>query len=173
MPIIYCSTKLATLIGTQRLAPIVQQNESGSLNAWNAQLFTIQRRKCILVANKATLYSIVRLDVLKKDLNDLSSFFIKSLSIQLKADGLYDDYDLSFWLGSNSEVSFCRTDNDRPVLGSITDLIYQLKVAVIYKVGGPGNPTGTWAGSYVNNLIMNYIDLDTPIKRLRKTKNIS
>lgn len=171
MPTIYCSTKLTSLIGPQNLVVDVQQNESGRLNAWNAQMFFIQSRKCILVANKATLYSFVRLNVLKKDFKDLTSFFIDSLTTQLEADGLHKEFEFNDWLDRNNRVDFCRTDNDKRVIGSINDLIYQLKVAISYNVGGLVYPTDTSAGSYVNRLIMNYNNLDTSIVRLRKAKN--
>jgi hypothetical protein len=171
MLIIYCSTKLVTLVGSSKLTQVGLEKRVDKLNAWNAQLFTVQRKKCILVTNKATLYSFIRLNVLKKDLLDLNNFFTSSLLTQLKADALYNDAELNSLEGSFTSISFSRTDNDKPVIGSINDLIYQLKVAIDYNIKGLANPTNTSAGSYLNNLIMGYINYETPIDRFRRTKN--
>ena len=133
-------------------------------------MFTLDRRKCIIVTNKSTLYSFVRLNVLKKDLADLNTFFISSLFIQLKSDKLYNIKQENYWLDNFSNLHFCRTDNDKKVIGSINDFIYQLKVAIGYNVQGLGNPTDTAAATYVNNTILGLIEYKTPIDKFRQSK---
>jgi hypothetical protein len=171
MPTIYVSTKLATLIGKARLLPRDNVLASDSLTDWNAQLFSIDRRKCIIITNKATLYSFVRLDILKKDLNDLPNFFISSLFDQLKIDGLYNDKEENFWLDNFSKIVFSTTDNDKKVIGSMNDMIYQLKIAILYKTSGLENPSNIKAGNYVNDIPMGLIQYKNPLDKMRDLKN--
>lgn len=169
MSIIYCSAKLSTLIGTRILDAPENFQLIERLYGWNAQMFTLHKRKCIIITNKATLYSIIRLDVLKKDLSNLSDFFKDSLLKQLMADDLYDSHE--FWEPLFSNVNFYRTDNDKKVIGSINELIFQLKVAIDYNSAGLGQPTDTKAASYLNYTIMGLIRYKTPIESLKAFKN--
>jgi len=171
MPTIFFSTKLSTLIGNARLSPVDKSQKGDPINDWNAQLFTVDRRKCVIVTNKDTLYSFVRLNVLKKDFNDLNTFFISSLFKQFKADGLYNRKEENYWLDNFSKLIFSRTDNDKKVIGSMNDLIFQLKVAIDYNSAGLANPTDTAAATYVNNIIMGLIQYSTPLEKFRATKN--
>jgi len=171
MPTIYVSTKLATLIGKARLLPRDKVQVSDSVTDWNAQLFSLDRRKCIMITNKVTLYSLVRLDILKKDLNELPKFFINSLFDQLKADGLYNDKEENFWLDNFSNIEFSATDNDKKVIGSMNDMIYQLKVAILYKTSGLENPSNIKAGQYVNDIPMGLIQYRNPLDKMRDLKN--
>ena len=171
MPTIFLSTKLSTLIGNTRLSPVDKSQKGDPINDWNAQLFTVDRRKCVIVTNKETLYSFVRLNILKKDFNDLNTFFISSLFKQFKADGLYNSKEENYWLDNFSKLIFSRTDNDKKVIGSMNDLIFQLKVAIDYNSAGLANPTDTAAATYVNNIIMGLIQYSTPLEKFRATKN--
>ena len=171
MPTIYVSTKLATLIGKARLLPRDKVQVSDSVTDWNAQLFSLDRRECIMITNKVTLYSLVRLDILKKDLNELPKFFINSLFDQLKADGLYNDKEENFWLDNFSNIEFSATDNDKKVIGSMNDMIYQLKVAILYKTSGLENPSNIKAGQYVNDIPMGLIQYRNPLDKMRDLKN--
>jgi len=171
MPTIYASTKLATLIGKSRLLPKDKVQASNSLIDWNAQLFSIDRRKCIIITNKQTLYSFVRLDILKKDLNDLNQFFLSSLLDQFKTDGLYNDKEENYWLDNFSKIVFTTTDNDKKVIGSMNDMIYQLKVAILYKTSGLENPSNIKAGKYVNDIPMGLIQYKTPLDKMCDLKN--
>jgi len=170
MPTIYVSTKLATLIGKARLFPRGKVQVSDPMAGWNAQLFSIDRRKCIIITNKVTLYSFVRLDILKKDLSDLSKFFISSLFDQLKTDGLYNDKEENFWLDNYSKIEFSPTDNDKKIIGSMNEMIYQLKVAILYKTSGLENPSNIKAGQYVNNIPMGLIQYKNPLDKMRDFK---
>ena len=167
---VYISTKLADLIGPARLSQVDNAIISKSLIDWNAQLFSVDRRKCILVTNKQTLYSFVRLNILKHDLKDLNNFFITSLFRQLKADNLYDQKAEDYWLDEFSKISFARTDNDKKVIGTMNDIIFQMKVAIGYRVPGFESPNDTSTGTYVNNLIMGLIGYDSPLNKILETK---
>jgi hypothetical protein len=169
MSIIYCSTKVSALIGNSRLNESKSEQLADPLYAWNAQLFYLGRKKCIIVTNKATLYSFVRLNVLKRDLSDLSGFFTNSLLGQLEADGLYDSHE--FWRPFFSKLCLYKTDNDKRVIGSINELIFQLKVGIAYNSRGLAAPTDTTAASYLNDAIMGLIKYSTPKEVLRTRRN--
>ena len=119
MTAIFVSTKLSTLIGKERLSKVNKPRQSDPLVDWNAQLFTIHRRKCIIITNKTTLYSFVRLNIIKKGLGDLPQFFVSSLFDQFKTDGLYNNKEENFWLDNFSKITFLTTDNDKKVIGSM------------------------------------------------------
>ena len=172
MPTIFLSTKIATLIGSSRLSLIDNSSKLDPRTAWNAQLFTHERRKCIIVTNKATLYSFVRLNILKKDLSDLSHFFLSSLFKQLKADNLYNKEEENYWLEQYLNITFARTDNDKKVIGSINDFIIQLKLGLSYPAAtNLEKPTDTSAATFVNTIPMGMLRYKTPLdiyKEMRK-----
>lgn len=167
MPIIYCSAKLATFIGSSRLQPIEKRDFTKTHANFNAHLFYFAQRKCIMFTNKATLYTAVRLDVLKKDIGDLPLFFQNSLKDQLRADHLLDEDE--FWNSFFTEPVFCKTDNDKRVIGSMNDYIYQLKVALAYG-DLRFNPTDTNAGTNVNTTPMRMIKMLNSIVSLTRLK---
>jgi len=169
MSVIFCSTKLSSLIGPSRLSTAGNLDLPDRLYGWNAQIFSVHRRKCLIVTNKATLYSFIRLDLLKKDFSNLADLFSHSLLQQLIADNLYDSSD--FWKPFFSDLSFCTTDNDKKVIGSMNDLIFQLKVAIDHNSKGLGKPTDTNAASYLNTTIMGLIKFNKPIESLQARKN--
>jgi len=170
MSSIYFSARLCKLVGSDKITPDQNSHEK-SPNDWNAHLFPIYGRKCIIATNKGTLYSFVRLDIFKKDLQDLAAFFVNSLFKQLKADGLFQSKIFYEWLDSFSDLQFRRTDNDKAVIGSMNDIIYQLKVAIEFRVPSLTNLTDLSAGTYVNKLIHGSLHYKTPLERIATKKN--
>jgi hypothetical protein len=171
MPTIFLSTKLAAIVGNDRLLPVDKLQKADFINDWNAQLFIVDRRKCVIFTNKETLYSFVRLNIVKKDLVDLNAFFISSLFNQLKSDGLYNKKEEDFWLDNFKKLTFYRTDNDKKIIGSMNDFIYQLKVGIEHKVGLLRNPTDIGAGHYVNDIPMGLLKFRNPLDMFRDIKN--
>ena len=169
MATIFCSMKLSALIGKSRLINLQKPVAADPLNQWNAHLFTIQRKKCIIVTNKATLYSFVRFNIIKKELADLTEFFFRSFLAQLKADHLDQENNLGWWPGTFTDCKLYPTDNDRKVIGSINDFIFQLKVAVDHDINGLGNPTDTTAGTLLNNTLMSLIHYKNPLQQIKTT----
>ena len=67
---------------------------------------------------------------------------------------------------------FYRTDNDKKVIGSMNDLISQLKTAMDYEILGSEGPNDLAAGSYLNEkTIMGLIKYNTPLESLRTGKD--
>jgi hypothetical protein len=103
------------------------------LGSWFANLLYLDRRKCILITNSRTLYSFCVLDVKKTDLTDLGEFFAQHLLDSLRSEGAPTSF-LSKVESSLDEVVVART-NSRSVLGSMNDLVIQIKVRVGYEGG--------------------------------------
>lgn len=94
---------------------------------WNAHLFPLQGRKCLIVMNDVSYYAIVFLDILKKDILNFDDLFCRRFIEQLS----YDHID--FPLTSTTKVfddlapHFLPTNNNRKVLGTINDYIHTVR----------------------------------------------
>ncbi len=130
MPIIFFSANIAPLVGKNRLMTQISIPEPDSRASWNARLFYLNAKKCVIWTNKATLYSIVTLNVRKKDFIELTSLFLSSLFAQLKHDGLYNEVQENYWLDNITNFVFAKTDNDKKVIGSMNNYTEQLNVGV-------------------------------------------
>jgi hypothetical protein len=127
MSTIYCSTKLSTLLGLPK-KPKDHIIPAADPHSWNAMLFYLNKRKCLLFTHKTTLYTVVVLDILKKDLANFPKFFRVHLTDQLLADQILNTRSISI-LGSYYEsITLHSTDNDRKVIGSINEFIAQIRV---------------------------------------------
>jgi hypothetical protein len=171
MPTVFCSHNLAALIGKDRLTPIPETNELDPRANWHARLFYLSRRKCILWTNKATLYSFVRVNILKKDLIDLPQVFLSSLFAQLKHDRFYDDKQENYWLDNLSKLSFTKTNNDKSVIGSMNDFIHHIDVGIKYGSTLLEEINDITLAHYLNTIPMGKIHLKTPKGEFRKLIN--
>jgi hypothetical protein len=90
-------------------------------------MFFFMGRKCLVFMDKETLYSVVVLDVLKKDLADPSAAFVRFLTGQLHKDfgpGRVTEEVIRDYF---SNAVFLPTDNDRSVMGCINDVMQRIK----------------------------------------------
>ena len=123
MKYIFCTNKLAGLISVKpTLIPSNDNSES-----WNAHLFSIAGRKCILFTEKETCYSLLLVDVLKKDLKDIISLFYNAFISQLNTDKIELTSNLSYVDKKNCKLTLFSTDNDRKTIGVMNSLILDLK----------------------------------------------
>ncbi len=128
MSTIFCSGKLTALIGN--LAPAKEATQPiEKLYGWNAHLFMLGGKKCILFMNKATYYVCFRLGVAKRDLANLSAFFRDCLVQQLKADQLLDWPFLQEWGDPAAEHKYYGPDNDKVMVGTINHVVQNIRYA--------------------------------------------
>ena len=111
---IYISKKLETMVPED-----LMQNKSlgkyNPLGKWNATVFFVSRKKCILLTNSITRYSVFIAGVRKSDFKNLSQIFINTLIEQLNVDGIpIREHAISELVG---RVALHSTDNDRPIIG--------------------------------------------------------
>lgn len=162
MPVVFVSSKLSSFISLETNKITTPGTDLNFRDGWNAHLFNVNRRKCIIVTNKSTLYSFIQVGIFKKDLVDFSDFFWTSLKAQLRADGLYDVCEESFYTVKTDRVSCKKTDNDKKVIGSMNDFIYQLEVGLKLGTIKSESSVDTEWGVYVNDIPMSLIKYKTP-----------
>ncbi len=98
------------------------------LSDWNAHLFFVDKRKCIVFVNILTYYSVFITDIVKKDLKDIDEIFVRRLKKQLIHDRITDDYNKAIQLTDGEKISFIKTNNNKKVIGRINDFVYIFKV---------------------------------------------
>jgi len=64
-----------------------------------------------------------------------------------------------------------RTDNDKRVIGTMNDIIYQLRTAIEYQVPSLRVLTDLTAGSYLNNNINGALKYKSPIEQIASLEN--
>ncbi|NJY62851.1 hypothetical protein HC174_08790 [Salinimicrobium sp. CDJ15-81-2] len=85
------------------------------LGDWNAALFYVDRKKCLLFTNKKTKYNVILSNVKASDLSSISEMFKNAFYSQLIYDGIISTYDHIKSL--TGDLVFRPTDNDRSTLG--------------------------------------------------------
>jgi len=63
MKIIRCTKKL---LDELRMEPVENPESNNWLESWHANIFTVAQRKCVLITNDATLYSLLFLGLLNQ-----------------------------------------------------------------------------------------------------------
>jgi hypothetical protein len=120
MPTIFCSIKLAKLIGVKTRLP------SLSIDNWNGHLFALQGRKCLVFVHKETFYSFVIFDVLKKELSDFKRIFTDNFLKQLANDHLLSDSLEDLIIKDFQSFELSTTDGDKSTIGYLNDCITRL-----------------------------------------------
>lgn len=114
---IYCTQKLGKFIKTG-----IEQGLPRTDQDWSAHLFFISGRKCIVFVHKKTLYTVLLLDILKKDMTHINRLFLDALIGQLKADNILGNHE-ALIRDLYKEISLVSTDNDRKTLGTINNIV--------------------------------------------------
>lgn len=84
---------------------------SSILGDWNANLFYIDRKKCIIFTNKKTKYNVILTNIKAADLGKVNDLFKNAFYTQLVYDGIVCSFeDIASLIG---ELVFKPTDNDR------------------------------------------------------------
>ena len=121
MPNIFCSAKLKTFI-----KPIIDNHPTENEEQWNAHLFYLEGRKCIIFFHKETAFSFVLIDILKKEVSQLQTLFINSFIHQLYADAILEQKDEALIRTQYQNLTFLSTNNDKSAIGSINDCIQRI-----------------------------------------------
>ena len=121
--IIHCTRKLLNELEASPARSITPEHSSGFLGPWHANLIRIERRKCLLLTNDRTLYSILIPGVKKKDLDNFRELFALHLKMNIAKEG-FRPSDVRMALEEYSEIEIAPTTS-RSVLGSMNDLADQ------------------------------------------------
>lgn len=112
---IYTSKKLEKLTGKLISKSPQADEEQGILGKWNANIFYVSRKKCWLVTNSRSRYSVILPDITASSLNKINDIFKNNLYSQIIYDGVFMDYsNLDNLIG---RLQFHPTDNDRRTIG--------------------------------------------------------
>ena len=133
MPVLRCTRKLLKELRVSN-DDLVDENESSErLGDWYANLLRIDRRKCVMFTNAATLYTFLVAGVLRKDFDRVGDLFRTHLRRTLAHDE-YSATDIDLVLEEYDTLLVGRT-RDRRVLGSMNDFAWAVETC-IWKEGG-------------------------------------
>ncbi|CAL2079904.1 conserved hypothetical protein [Tenacibaculum dicentrarchi] len=100
---------------------LIYENDLGS---WNANVFYIAKKKCILFVNSESFFSVIIPRFSVKDINNLDTLFIENLHQQLLFEKIAIDYDvISSKIG---QIAFNSTNNNRKSIGILNYNIEKL-----------------------------------------------
>ena len=95
---------------------------------WYAQLCSVERRHCVLFTHAETFYSVMAISQSSDNIRDLRKLFISSITQQLNAERIANgkqQHILSTW-----QAIGYRAASDKRLLGIITDLIRDYRIAI-------------------------------------------
>ncbi|MEL7147910.1 MAG: hypothetical protein AAFO69_16170 [Bacteroidota bacterium] len=118
---IYCTKKLEKLVGKKLLGQ--EEAQGNKLGNWNADVFHLQGKKCLILMNDITYYSLFFLDIRKVDLLKFSELFYARFIEQLDYDKIDFPVECSPALIAETTAQFLPTNNNRKVLGTMTDFL--------------------------------------------------
>ncbi|NOU46215.1 MAG: hypothetical protein HOO86_04045 [Bacteroidales bacterium] len=131
---VYCTKKLKEFIGNIE-ETLPDDYIDIKTSDWNAHLFFVDKRKCIVFVNILTYYSVFVADFAKKDLKNIDEIFGKRLKEQLSHDKVVVDFENARFLTEGSKISFIKTNNNKTVIGRINDFVDMFKIHCTYKYG--------------------------------------
>lgn len=117
---VFTSKKLEKL--TKRLIERdLDQEEISELGKWNATVFYVYRKKCWLVTNSRTRYSVILTNIQSSDLPVIDKIFKETLITQMTYDGVsINPQEIDSLIGT---LKFHSTDNDRRTIGFQNSLL--------------------------------------------------
>lgn len=125
MQLIRCTQKLLKEL---RVKPSEDEPKFGYIGDWHANLLRVERRKCVLLTNSDTLYSIFVFGLKRADFDHFDEIFRQSLFRRLRIEG-FSQIQIEKALEENRTIHFAKTNN-RSVLGSMNDLAFQIEVHI-------------------------------------------
>jgi len=165
MAILRCTKKLLTELKTKSSEGTILSNEVGS---WHANLLRVDRRKCILFTHDATLFSFFVPELKKPHFQNIREVFGQNLFKNLLWEN-FPQNQIEIVLDEHREIIIAKTNN-RSVLGSMTDLAFQLKYQIA-AMGGLANVNLAELNHELNRIPMSAIKEIYSIYELRKLLN--
>ena len=161
MQLIRCTQKLLKELKQEptNVVPL-----SGLLGGWHANIFNIERRKCVLATNDSTLYTLFIPYLKKADFQSFPIVFGQHLFKNLRHEGIIQKH-IEAVLEEIHEIKFAKT-NSRSVLGSMNDQRVQLECRIQIK-GGLAKTDIYELNHELNKNILSAIDYKQPVEMLK------
>lgn len=159
---LYCTKKLQDFLGNVENT-LPEDFKELSSSDWNANLFSVDRRKCLILINNLTHYSIFLSDIFKEDFSRINHIFKVRLKEQLVHDKILINSDSIEKVFPGSELKFYKTNNNKKIIGRMNDFLYTFKYRVQY---------GYNHLNEVNLSFENGIINQTPIKIIKNDKKV-
>ncbi|MCU4166732.1 DUF6933 domain-containing protein [Carboxylicivirga caseinilyticus] len=135
---IYCTKNLGEFIGSvDNILPV--DNKDLKANDWNAHIFTLDRKKCLIFVHALTHYTIFIEKFKKGDLKNIDEIFQSKLKQQLDRDELIYGNNFLEKIHFGQELKFYKTNNNRKVLGRLNDFVNIFKYHCKDKYGNIDN----------------------------------
>ncbi|MBI9052807.1 MAG: hypothetical protein JEY96_03260 [Bacteroidales bacterium] len=111
---IYISRKLEKLIPKKFIRESVQVIEN-PLGTWSANIFYVSRKKCWILTNSVSFYTVILQDISTAAIKNINEIFTHTLFHQLQTDEIaIDIQEVQNLFG---EVDLFTTNNDRRTIG--------------------------------------------------------
>lgn len=121
MAYICCTKKIIDLLDI-RPSTYTLDEDTGLLGPWYANLFFINRKKCLIFMNSKTLFSFVVVNLTKKDIKQIGNIFRNELLKRLQAESIEDEM-IRRIMDSYEEITLCKTF-DKRTLGSMNEFVF-------------------------------------------------
>ncbi len=169
MQLIRCTQKLLKEI---KIKPTTNVEPIRSImGSWHANLLRIERRKCVLITNDFTLYTLFIPCLRKPDFQNFHLVFGQHLFKNLLNEG-FAQSQIEAVLSEHQQLLYDKTNN-RSVLGSMNDQKIQLEWR-IHLNGGLEETSTSDLNRELNRNILSAIDMNYPIEMLKnKLKTIT
>ena len=105
-------------------------DETERFQSWHANLFYLNRKKCLLITHTESLYSVFLYNVSKKEVPTLTERIREQLKEQMRRDD-FTIAQIACMLESLGEIRYAKT-SDRGVLGLMNDMVHAVKWHVEY-----------------------------------------
>jgi hypothetical protein len=159
--IIRCTQKLLSEL---KKKPTQEVSPKDPFWSWHANVFHIERRKCVLITNDATLYTMFIPALKKPDFQSFDFVFGQHLFENLLHEEIPQNQ-IETVLSACEDIKYEKTNN-RSVLGSMNDQKFRLEY-FIQAEGGLAS-TGIYELNYnLNRIRLSAIEYKHPIELLR------
>jgi hypothetical protein len=162
MAIIKCTTKLLNELGVK---PANDPDQPSSLCDWHANMLWLNRKKYLLFTNDQTLYSLL----VPWNKSPRSTAFIERFRFGLLQSLMREDFaevQIEYLLSKHAQISITKT-NSRSVLGSMNDLVIQIKY-MIFESDGLTDANLSEVNRQLNRIPMSAIKYQFSIDELKR-----
>lgn len=164
---IFVSKKLETIVPAALIQFESDLNDN-LLGKWNATIFYVSRKKCVLLTNSTARYTVILSGLVKNDFKNITDILIERLTKQFEKDEIIiNQMALEKMIG---KVFLLKTDNDRKIIGTqnyILGYIDDWK----YEFGDYANWDFFEIGRRINGIPYEQIGWLTPREKMKKIIN--